>query len=176
MTVVHVKKARKDNKAAGIKKDQEYWYWSHQSGGRFVKSYFKTEPKRSQVTSSDFYSQAYDYEDTLTALIDNLRNEKGIELYTVPGDVEADVQSLADDVRSLGEEQSEKRDNMPEGLQDSETGSLLEERADNCETLSGDLESAAQEISNLETEADDHEDLEWREEAAGILENVSWDL
>ncbi len=174
-TVIFVKKARKDNKQAGIKKGESYWYWSHQSGGRFVKTYFKTKPTRSQTTSSEFYSEAYGFEDALGALIDSLRSEKAEENYSAPDDLAGDVDSLASDVRSLGEAQTEKRDNMPEGLQESETGSLLEERADNCETLAGDLESASQDISNIDMDAEDAAD-NWREEAASILENVSWDL
>lgn len=174
-TVIHVKKARKDNKAAGIKKGQEYWYWSHQVGGRFVKTIFKTQPTRSQTTSSEFYSEAYGLEDQLSALIDTLRGEKATEVYSSPDDLAGDVESLAGEIRSLGEAQDEKRSNMPEGLQESETGSLLEERAGNCETLASDLESASQEIQSIDTEGDDAVE-NWYEESAAILENVSWDL
>lgn len=175
MTVIHVKKARKDNKANGIRKGDQYWKWSRKSGGRFVTTYFKTKPTRSQTTSSEFYSEAYALEDTLSALIDTLRGDKSAEIYSVPDDVVGDIDSLVNEVRSLGEAQEEKRSNMPEGLQDGDTGSLLEERANNCETLSGDLESASQEISGIDIDGEDAVE-NWYEDAASILEGVSWDL
>lgn len=44
-----------------------------------------------------------------------------------------DLESLAEQVREFGEEQQGKFDNMPEGLQQGDTGQLLEERASNME-------------------------------------------
>ena len=165
-TVIHVKKARKDNKAAGIKKGQEYWYWSHQSGGRFVKTYFKTKPTRSQTTSSDFYATAYDLEDQLSSLIRDFNKGGVIDV----GDIQSNLEGLANDVRELGEQQTEKHDNMPDGLQESETGQLLSDRADACETTAQNLEDAAQEISNLDIASD------LAEEVSGILDSISWEL
>jgi len=165
VTVIHVKKARKENKAAGIKVSDQYWIWSHQVGGRFVKQYFKTQPKRSQTTSSDFQAQAYDLEDTLIALVDDVRKK-----ITFIDDIQGDLQALADEVRQLGAEQTEKRDNMPQGLQEGPTGEMLQERADMCESTVQTIEEAANEISNL----DENED--WHDEVVAILEGISWEL
>lgn len=62
------------------------------------------------------------------------------------------MRDAADTIRELGEECSEKRDNMPDQLQDCGSGELLEGRANACESLSEALETAADEIELLETD------------------------
>jgi DNA repair ATPase RecN len=58
------------------------------------------------------------------------------------------VRSVLEEIRTLGEEQQEKLENMPEGLQQGDTGQLLQERADNCESWAGEIESACDEYDN----------------------------
>lgn len=47
---------------------------------------------------------------------------------------------------------------MPEGLQDADTGQLLQSRADACEFLADEIESAADEVRELEQDADEDDD------------------
>ncbi len=46
-----VKKARKDNPAAGIKAGDSYYWWKFRRGG---KHYSKTAPRPSQLTQSEY--------------------------------------------------------------------------------------------------------------------------
>jgi hypothetical protein len=139
MPRVHHRKARKDYPNQGIEKGDMYYTWAikMQRGGIVKRS--KTYPKRSQLTLSDFLGQAYDLDDAVQEApdIDTLR-------------------ALADDIRSLGQEQQEKLDNMPEQLQYAASGELLQERIDQCEEWADSVEAACDEYEN---EIDDDDDL-----------------
>lgn len=114
--VNYVKSARKDNKALGIKKGDEYWWW--QDGFRGPKRVSKTPPSRAETASSDYYRQLY-------AIVDDLTD-------ALPGESVDDIKSMCEDaanyLRELAAEQEEKLDNMPDGLREGDTGQLLEER------------------------------------------------
>lgn len=125
--VTFVKKARKDNPAAGIKKGESYYWWGMMVGGRGVKRYSKTQPRRSQLTNSEFLGGLYDLEDRISAL-------------NAEASMEDEVTDIANDFRSLGEEQADKLSNMPDSLQQGPTGELLQQRADRCEEIAGELE------------------------------------
>jgi vacuolar-type H+-ATPase subunit D/Vma8 len=58
--------------------------------------------------------------------------------------------SVADQIQQLGEETSDKLNNMPDGLQQAPTGELLQQRADGCESLADALTSAADDIEGIE--------------------------
>lgn len=123
-----VQSARKDNPVA--KKGESYWWWKHMIGGRGgPKQYSKERPKPSQLTTSDFLSRLYEIEEQLSEAQD------------------ADtIESLGSDLRTLGEEQREKYDNMPDGLRDGDTGQMLDERATNCESWADDFDRVAGEL------------------------------
>lgn len=142
--VTTVKSARKSQGTCGkcgarIKEGDTYRWWKFRYGGRRVRC-AKPEctPRASDLTQSAFYGQLYDLQDSLDEAIANK-------------DADA-LRSIADDLRSLGEECSSSRDNMPEGLQDSDTGELLQTRADECESRADELESAADERESLNTD------------------------
>ena len=121
--VHHVKAARKDNPV--VKKGESYYWWKFRRSG---KQYSKTYPKQSQLTQSEFLGQVYDIQDRLDELtVDHVR--------------EGVIEEIANDVRALGEEQEGKRQNMPDALQYSPTGELLEERAQSCEVWADQLEN-----------------------------------
>lgn len=132
MARVHHRKAAKDYPDHGIAKGDMYYYTKIKTGpytSRELRS--KVPFKRSQLTQSDYLGQLYDWQDEQSAL------------------VEMDsAEALADTIESLGEEQREKLDNMPEGLQQGSTGEMLEERASACET-------AAEEIREVISEWED---------------------
>lgn len=129
MARVRSQKAAKDYPEIGVKKGDTYYKWSRKipSGGGWIGRTFKsaTFPKRSQLTSSAFLGQVYDLEDAISAA-------EGPD----------DLESIASDIRQLGDEQTEKFDNMPEGLQQGSTGDLLTERAQQCEEWADAVEEA----------------------------------
>ena len=149
MTKAHfVKKARKAHPAGGIKKGESYYWWAFMVGGRGgPKHYSKTPPRRSQLTQSEFLGSLYDIEDDLAALtVETLEERDDI------------VQRLND----LADEQEEKCNNMPEGLQQSGSGEMLTERAEACR-------NAATELEQVDIEDDD------KEAALQALQDVSID-
>jgi hypothetical protein len=132
-----VKAAQKDYPEHNIKKGESYYWWKLHRG---AKRFSKTRPKRSQLTGSSFYATLYDIEDDMI------------------GDAEAseELGSLRDEVVSALEELrdqcEESRNNMPDALQDSDTGNMLQERYDA-------LDSAIDEFQNIELGEPDENDL-----------------
>lgn len=147
----HVKKSRKAYPDDGIGKGEPYYWWQFAYG---TKQRSKTKPARSRLTRSEFYAQMYDLEDSL----DGLHGDDPEQAAQV-------LRDMAEAVRELGDEQEEKVDNMPESLQESETADLLRERQEACETISGELDAAA----------DRFEDEDYSEDADDILSTISWD-
>ena len=149
--VNHVKKARRDYPEAGIKKGEEYYHWKFRYGP-MVRS--KTYPKPWQLTRSEFYGTLMQIQDTIS----NLHAEDA-------DDLKSQVEDIAGQLRELGESCQEKHDNMPDSLQDSETGELLQSRAEA-------MESAADELEGIDIDAPDEEELveEVREEMREELE------
>lgn len=132
------RKARKDYPEHGIAKGDEYWYVSIKTGARSSRVMRQKTPfKRSQLTQSDYLSQLYDWEDEKADI----------------GQME-DAESFAERIRDLGNEQQEKLDNMPEGLQQGDTGQMIQERIDACENAASEIEEI---ISEWESDRDDHE-------------------
>ena len=143
--VHHVKKARKDQ-GNGIKVGDSYYWWKFAFGPRMVS---KTYPKPSQLTRSEFLGTLYTIQDSVEALVakDSLHD---------------DLESIINEIRTLGEECEEKRENMPEQLQDVGAGEILMERSEAMESWapeldsidfdedSGDLEKYLQEIQGME--------------------------
>jgi len=50
------------------------------------------------------------------------------------------VSDRVDDLSSLGDDQEEKLSNMPDSLQESDSGQLLQERYDCCQSVSEQLQ------------------------------------
>lgn len=129
--VTHVKAAQKDYPEHGIKKGEPYYWWKFMVGGRGgPKQFSKTPPKAAQLTQSAFLSQIYDINDRVESLEAGDHEE-----------LESNIQELAEEFRAAGEECSENLSNMPEGLQQGSTGELLQQRADDCESIASELES-----------------------------------
>ncbi|KKN90154.1 hypothetical protein LCGC14_0232700 [marine sediment metagenome] len=154
--VHHVKKARKDNPV--VKRGEPYYWWKFAFG---PKRFSKTHPRRSQLTQSDFLGQVYDLEDE----IGDLKADSALNDFT---------DDFAERIRALGEEQADKRANMPEQLQDAPTGEMLEGRqcscdewADNFENLDFEFdEDAAKEEVNSDFDDDEHKPSKAEFEAA----------
>lgn len=140
-----VKKARKANKAAGIKKGDSYWWWAFMVGGRGgPKHYSKTRPRPSQLTQSSFLSGILAAQeaiedlpvDDIDAIVDGLEGIKG-------------------DVEGLGDECDSSLQNMPEGLQQGPTGELLQSRVDACQEVCSSIDDAISEIESLRDEEEE---------------------
>lgn len=155
-----VKRARKQNPVAG--KGESYWWWKWR---RCPKRYSKTPPRRSQLTRSPFLSALY-------AIEEGIPQDE-----TDAAALAGALRDAAGEVRSLGEEQAEKRDAMadrfPSGCPAME---LLEERATECERIADELERAADAVEAVEGLEDADEWLmeEAREAVKAAVEAVDW--
>jgi hypothetical protein len=165
--VVHVKKSRGPVPQLDLPAGSSYYHWSLMSGGRGVKRFSKTPPRRSQLTNSEFKAALYDIEDALEALSDA-----------------DDLDGIIEDIRQLGSEQEEKHQNLPDNLQYSGTGELLEGRAQACEEWASELEQVEkpEEVSDSDVDdyiSDNYEEDEVqhanREEIIGLLEGERFD-
>lgn len=162
MARVFHRKARKDYPDNGVKKGDMYYYTKIKTGPYSSRVMRQLTPfKRSQLTSSPFYSAMYEIEDTLSAAA-------GIET----------VRSVIDELESLRDETQESLDNMPEGLQYSHTGEMLQERIDGCETAIDELTDICNRADDVEPydPADDAEELSNRVAEGEDPEEVAAEL
>ena len=136
--VYHVKKARKDNPA--VKAGQPYYWWEFRYGGT---RYSATYPRPSQLTQSPYYQLV---RSTLEQVED------------FDGKTAEDFESFRDEIVTLLEEardmSQESLDNMPEPLQEGDTGQMLQERIEMTEEAIIGIES-------MDVD-DDDEDIEDR--------------
>lgn len=159
MTRLHfVKKARKAIRGSGIKKGDSYYWWKFRRGPKLVS---KTRPARSRLTRSPFYASMYDLEDRHGAL--SAEGDDDAEPDN-KDDIVDELRGIAEEVRAVGEECQDKHDNMPQGLQEGDTGQLLLERVDQCNEIADSLEAAADEAENAETTVD----------LQGAVDGVDW--
>jgi len=130
----HVEKAQKDQgTCAGcggeIKKGDPYKWIKFRFGGRKVRC-ASCKFKDSDLTQSEFLSQVYDLNDRIVGLsdLDNL------------DDLQSEVEDIASGYEALADECYEKKENMPEGLQQGSVGEMLEERSDGCREVADNLQ------------------------------------
>jgi hypothetical protein len=134
--VTHVKSARKDNPVC--KKGESYFWWKFRYGG---KRYSLTRPRASQLTQSAYYGTVR----SLCEQIEDANIQDSDELISVRDDIQSELECLRDETQ-------ESLDNMPDALQYSPTGELLQERIDA-------VENALSEVENIE-EFDEDEPLQ----------------
>lgn len=156
---VFVKSARKDNKAAGVKKGDSYWWASFRQGRSSFKRYWKTKPSRSDLTQSEFYSTIYALED---------RGFYG----ECPEDLQNERDEMVSELNELADQCRDSLSAMPDGLQQGDTGQMLEARADGCESTASEFEQ----IDLDDFDEDGEESLEdWCEGKRQELENVGFE-
>lgn len=152
-----VKKARKPYKNEGIKKGDSYYWWKFPYGS---KQRQKTAPRQSQLTQSEFLGTIYDIDDRLSNISDL-------------DDAQSERESIVSELQDLSSEQEDRKSNMPDSLQESPTGELLEERANQCNEFADELESVDLDLEKEEGESDS--DFEERvNDAIGELQNCSY--
>lgn len=128
MPRVYTQKAAKDYPNEGIVKGSMYYRWT-----------VRTSP----YSSREFKSATYPRPSQLNF---GFRGQLGdIEQDMSKAESPEELKSFADTLRGLGEEQQEKLDNMPEGLQQGSTGELLSERAEGLSSWADEVEQAADE-------------------------------
>lgn len=130
MPRVYEHKARRDYPAEGIRKGDVYYEWAHRAGRTSIKRRSRTRPRRAQLTLSSFLSTVYDIWDV------DIPGAASIE----------DMEGIAESLREAGSEAEDSRSSMPDSLQDSPTGEMLQTRADSCEEAASAIDSAVEEI------------------------------
>ena len=132
-------KARKDYPDHGIKKGDMYYYTKIKTGPRSSRVMRSLTPfRQSQITTSPFKSGWYSAQEAWG------EGDHSIEL----------LQSVAESIREIGQEAQEGFDNMPDSLQYSSTGEMLEERANKCEEVADALDELASEAEGMDEPED----------------------
>lgn len=156
MPKVEHRRARKDYPEHGIKKGEMYYYTSLKTGPRSSRELRQKEPfKPWQLTTSE-------YQATWLQLQDRIENFDGEH---------SDLEDIISELEQLRDDTQDKFDNMPEGLQQGDTGQLLEERVSELEDLITTLQGI-EEPENRDVDDDDLEEdpLEaFREEVRNAL-------
>lgn len=143
-----------DNKL--VEKGQTYYTWSFRFGGTHISL---TPPRRSQLTQSSFLGQLYDIEDR----IGDLTADDADGLKSEVDDIVSELENLKDETQS-------SKDNMPEGLQEGDTGQLLQERVDALENAISEFEAL-----DLEYDEPDEDDIRAELDPEEGEENVTDD-
>lgn len=152
--VTMVASARVDQGKCGkcgepITRGQQYLWWKFRTGSKHVRCMLAgCSPRPQELTQSEWTRQVLDFDDALAEIISKHR---------LRGDGEHDNEELAteleqleSEVRAFGEDQQSKLDNMPEQLQDGDTGNLLRDRADAMEAAADELQSAMDAARDIE--------------------------
>lgn len=101
-----------------IKKGDPYLWWKFNFGPKYVRcSASACSPKPSELTRSEFWGRVRDLQ----------AEGFGGENFE---DLKDRTTSVIDELNSLADDCEEKFNNMPQSLQDGDTGQLLQERAD----------------------------------------------
>ena len=128
MTTAHfVKKCRKTIRGTGIKKGDSYWWWKFRYGDKHVS---KTQPRPSQLTGSEFLGTVYSIEEGLADVDVSDREE-----------VASVIETAKEELAQLRDETDEKFNNMPDSLQQGDTGQLLEQRVQDVDTMIDELDN-----------------------------------
>lgn len=122
----YVKNARKDYPEAGIKAGEDYYWWKFRFGS-IQRS--KIKPPRSRLTQSAYFGAVYD-------LQDNFGLDNGLN----PDDLQSEIEETVNSISEIRDECESSLDNMPESLRDSDSGTLLQERIEACDSAISELE------------------------------------
>lgn len=151
MARVKKRKANKDYPDHGIKKGDTYYTWQlYRQRPRKQLTY----PRRSQLTGSSFLQTIYDIVD--------------VEL--VQAQERSDFESIAESIRAAGEECESSRSNMPDHLQDADSGTLLQARVDSCSEWADAVDTAVNTFTSSLEEIEGDDELSEDEKAEKIDE------
>lgn len=133
-------------------KGESYYWWQFAYG---PKQFSKERPDKRRLTRSEFQLGLYDIEDEINDI------NADMEL----SDIEERVDSIKDMIEELRDEQEDKKSNMPDQLQESETGELLQERYDS-------LDQAYDEFSGLDFYWDESSDETLEEFIENLISEI----
>lgn len=140
----HSQPGSKDDKKL-VAKGESYWWWAFRFSPKQVSL---TQPKPSQLTQSEFLSNLYDLQEEISAATADDEDE-----------IKASVEEWVSRINEMADECEEKHGNMPDSLQDSETGQLLQDRADNLRSWADELEGVDLEVDEDQLREDATEEL-----------------
>lgn len=144
-----------------IVKGERYYQWAikAQRGGTVYRQHESHgRPKQSQLTHSKM-SDVY-------AAIESA--EEAIASSGCCSDVAEALRGAASDIESVRDDYQSSLDNMPEGLQQGDTGQQIEERVSNLDDFVQALNDAADECESMEEEPEEGEDGEEPEGDNGL--------
>jgi DNA repair exonuclease SbcCD ATPase subunit len=163
----HVRKARKNNKAHGVRKGEPYWWASFRTGGRFIKRYWTSKPRRSSLTQSEYYAALWDAEDDLQDFLKTLDHSLDEKEDEDQGSDEEDAASVAitgwaemaaeavetaiGSVEDLKDDVDGKISNLESSFPGSNALETLQERSEELDTLLQGLEEARDRVDNAES-------------------------
>jgi len=125
---------RDENDYIFINEGESYYWWQFKNGGKNIS---KTSPKRSQLTQSSFLSQIYSIEENISTFHS-----------TDPDDCINSLEQWIEELNEMKEQCEESLSNMPESLQSSPTGELLQERIDGLDEIIQEMESIDTDLDN----------------------------
>lgn len=164
---------RDENDKILIHKGESYWTWCfmHQTP-----RYSKTKPRPSQLTNSSFLSSYYGIQEQ----VEDFAPSRADEIQEFIDDVISQLEELRDECQ-------DSLDNMPESLQYSSNGELLQERIDECDNLISEFEGIDTEYipedddDNEEEQSDDEneiseEEQEWIDDVVAEIQDICFNL
>ena len=134
-----------------IKVGEEYYRYSMSRFQPLRILCLACKPTRSQMTSSDFLSTMYAIED---------EDMQGVSIEAIEEDAQGIVEGIVSQLEELRDETEERRDNMPEQLQDAPSGEILLGRVDSVDEMISELEDVDLEIEEGLTEEEKQERYE----------------
>ncbi|MEQ1761607.1 MAG: hypothetical protein ABL984_00545 [Pyrinomonadaceae bacterium] len=140
MKVTQVKSAKKPRKCGKCGTDiavgSPYIWWAFRYGGKRSRCTLSAcYPRPSELINSPFLSRAAELGEGLEDAVAEYETSNDL------GSLLGAVEETASGFRELGEEAQESFDNMPEGLQQGDTGQMLEERVSKCEEIADELDA-----------------------------------
>jgi hypothetical protein len=167
--VHHVKAARKGNPV--VEAGQPYYWWKFRYGG---KHYSTTYPKGSQLTQSEYLGAVRSLVEQRDAFSAADSGEGTPQERVENAKVDANI--LFEELRSGYEEQAEecreRQYNMPDALQESPTGALLGERAEACDAVSSEIDSAESQLDSVELDTSGIDEAEGEDEVLDATESA----
>ena len=145
-----------ENDAILIHKGESYWTWAFMTGPQM---YSKTRPRQSQLTQSEFMSTYYGIMEQIEDWDPEDRDESTLEDF---------VEDIKSQLEELRDETQERLDNMPESLQESDSGQLLQERIDECDNLISEFESIDTSFDYDEDDLEDEKQQAWEDKVQEI--------
>ena len=146
-----------------IHKGDSYWTWAFMN---VPQMYSRSAPRPSQLTQSEFMSQYYSIQEEVEDWELEDRDEDALQEF---------IDCIKGELEDLRDETEERLYNMPESLQESDTGQLLQERIDECDNLINEFE-CIDTSPDYDDDASKEEIDEWWENKIQEVKDVCFNL